>query len=928
MKSMISNEILLAYTQCKLKAYLFLFTDRKGTQNEYVSILEKETIRNREEYFSLIKKQTSEFKYYSLDNMKNGIPILLNADLEFNNLKAYLDIITKIGRDSSNNTSFYIPILIAGTHKISKELKFQLAFIGYVLFKIQEEKPIFGIIIDRGKNDHEITLEPFYKEIEKTVRNLNTWIQDSSLKSPPVILNKHCTYCQFKKDCEEKAVEKNDLSLLSGLSIKNIQKYHNKGIFSVEQLSYLFRPRKQAKGSKKSKFPLRYRPELQALAIRTEKIYIQELPKISKNAVELFLDIEGVPDQDLYYLIGLLVSSGEEQLYYYFWADSTKNEQKIWDSFIEEVNKYPNASIYHYGDYDLKAIKQLKKRYGKESDIIETRLINATSLVYAKIYFPVKSNNLKELGRFLGAVWTDPNASGLQSLVWRYHWDESQNEIYRQLLLTYNKEDCNALYLLVKKISEIIEVADSNDNIDFADQPKKHTTTIGRQIHKELENILKFSHADYDKNKIIFESNEKIKEVDQKKHGGQKGHQAFQRVLPASGTVVKVKSRQGACPRKNGQCGWLEESDQIVERIIIDIDFNKDGCRKKVIKYVGNKAYCNKCHSYFLPPVISKLEGRQIFGHNFQAWVIYQRVFLRIPYEKITQIMQDFFGESISLGTIPIFIRSFAKYYLITENKLIQSILESPFIHADETIVSVQGSNQYVWVFTDGKHVVFRKTETRESLIVHEVLSNYNGILISDFHPGYDSVKCRQQKCWSHLIRDINDDLWKEPFNEEFEFFVLQVKNLIVPIIQSIQTNGSKKNNLEKFKIMVEKFYRENVDTKNYTFEVTNKYQKRFQRYKDSLFTFLEQDDIPWNNNAAERAIRHLAVQRKISGTFYDSLISQYLLLLGIGQSCRFQNKSFLKFLLSEEKDVDLFKTPEIVKHTKPFKTDTANKSD
>lgn len=213
-------------------------------------------------------------------------------------------------------------------------------------------------------------------------------------------------------------------------------------------------------------------------------------------------------------------------------------------------------------------------------------------------------------------------------------------------------------------------------------------------------------------------------------------------------------------------------------------------------------------------------------------------------------------------------------------------------------------------------------------MIVHEILSNYNGILISDFYPGYDSIKCKQQKCWSHLIRDINDDLWKEPFNEEFELFVLQIKNLILPIFQSIQENGSKKKHLEKFKIMIERFYEENIDTKNYNFEVTNKYQKRFQRYKDSLFTFLEKDDIPWNNNMAERAIRHLAVQRKISGTFYNSLISQYLLLLGIRQSCRFQNKSFLKFFLSEEKDVDLFKTPEIIKHTKAITTNVTNKSD
>ena len=74
------------------------------------------------------------------------------------------------------------------------------------------------------------------------------------------------------------------------------------------------------------------------------------------------------------------------------------------------------------------------------------------------------------------------------------------------------------------------------------------------------------------------------------------------------------------------------------------------------------------------------------------------------------------------------------------------------------------------------------------------------------------------------------------------------------------------------------------------------------------LFTFLEHDGMPWNNNMAERAIRHLAVQRKISGVFFEHSARQYLVLLGIGQTCRFQGKSLLRFLMSEEKDIDQFR--------------------
>ena len=159
-----------------------------------------------------------------------------------------------------------------------------------------------------------------------------------------------------------------------------------------------------------------------------------------------------------------------------------------------------------------------------------------------------------------------------------------------------------------------------------------------------------------------------------------------------------------------------------------------------------------------------------------------------------------------------------------------------------------------------------------------------------------------------HLIRDLNDDLWAAPFDTEFEMFVLKVRNLIIPIMEAVQRYGLKKRNLNKFKKSVDKFYKTEIVGKHYKSEVTIKFQNRFQKYRTRLFIFLEQDGIPWHNNTAERALRHLAVQRKISGSFFESVTHYYLVMLGIMQTCKFQDKSFLKFLLSGETDIEQFK--------------------
>ena len=307
-------------------------------------------------------------------------------------------------------------------------------------------------------------------------------------------------------------------------------------------------------------------------------------------------------------------------------------------------------------------------------------------------------------------------------------------------------------------------------------------------------------------------------------------------------------------------------------RLLISV-LTKSGCRKTITKYIGKQGYCRKCDKYYTPRDIAQFE-RQVFGHSFQAWVIYQRMILCLSFRAILQTMEDMFAERASLGTILKFFQRFAQYYASTEHLLIQRLLQSPFIHADETKIDIQGTDYYVWVFTDGTNVIFKLTATREATIIHELLEHYEGILVSDFYPGYDAVPCRQQKCLVHLVRDLNNDLWSNPFNLEFGTFVFEVKNLLVPIFEAVETYGLKRRHLHKFHSSVDRFYKQHIVDKTYMSEATIKFQKRFLRYRDSFFTFLDEDGTPWQNNIAERALRHIAIQRKISGSFNISSCS------------------------------------------------------
>lgn len=188
-----------------------------------------------------------------------------------------------------------------------------------------------------------------------------------------------------------------------------------------------------------------------------------------------------------------------------------------------------------------------------------------------------------------------------------------------------------------------------------------------------------------------------------------------------------------------------------------------------------------------------------------------------------------------------------------------------------------------------------------------KVLQNFRGVLVSDFYAAYDSIACAQQRCLIHLMRDINEDLFKQPFNDEMKEIGRRFAELLRPMIDSVDRFGLKSRHLRKHRSAVERFY-QTLSRQEYQTEVAASYRRRFEKNRDRLFTFLDHDGIPWNNNNAEHAIKaFVRLRNVIGGTSTTKGLREYLVLLSISETCKCKGVSFLDFLLSQEADVDAF---------------------
>jgi hypothetical protein len=156
-------------------------------------------------------------------------------------------------------------------------------------------------------------------------------------------------------------------------------------------------------------------------------------------------------------------------------------------------------------------------------------------------------------------------------------------------------------------------------------------------------------------------------------------------------------------------------------------------------------------------------------------------------------------------------------------------------------------------------------------------------------------------------MRDLNDALMEYPYDENVRFIVTSFGSLLRDIVGTIDRRGLKRHFLRKHQTDVDRFYRQ-VVKQDYHSDAALKCKERFEKNRDSLFTFLNFDGIPWNNNNAEHAIKAFArLRRTIEVMSTPKGIEEYLILLSVGQTCKCMGLDFLDFLRSGEQDIAVF---------------------
>jgi hypothetical protein len=690
--------------------------------------------------------------------------------------------------------------------------------------------------------------------------------------------------------------------LLSGMSAKERARHRSKGIFTVTQLSYTFRPRRTSKRAKNPAKPHHF--ALQALSIRESCIYIHGSPVLPECETKVYLDIEGLPDRGSHYLIGALVVTEGHETFHSFWADTSSDEATIFLQFAETVSQLPDYRVFHFGNYDaaamMRAAAGLPKHAQEQLEAILQKSVNILSLVYPHVYFPTYSNSLKEITTHLDPNLVRLKATGLDSIAWRMRWESVRDSSLKARLVEYNQADCTALRKLTDFITcQISEGLGENEGgiaVSRTDEmkltrPHWQLFDVKPYALADLQHVSKLAYFDYQREKIFVRTHPQFKSINKR---------AAKNICLPSKPNRTVLFEAERCPDCRGRkLSRKAESDHI----LVDLSFSRSGIKRNITRFVSWRYRCEKCGRCFRSE--DRFPNPQRYGHGLASWCVYQNNVLGVNMSKVRKSLIDVFGLHLDQRTLDKTKDRIASFYEPLCAEILNEILASPVVHIDETTVRLRKLQGYVWVLTtlDRVHYLFRPT--RETGFLREMLAPFRGVLVSDFYTGYDFLPCEQQKCLVHLVRDIDDDLLRNPLDEELKRLAQAFGSLLRSIVSTIDQFGLWSRHLKKHKKEVDRFM-ENEFATEFTSELATKYGKRFKKYGSRMFTFLDHNGVPWNNNNAEHAIKRFAKYRRdTDGRYSEKTLREYLILASVFETCEFNNVNVLKFLLSKERTVE-----------------------
>jgi transposase len=284
-----------------------------------------------------------------------------------------------------------------------------------------------------------------------------------------------------------------------------------------------------------------------------------------------------------------------------------------------------------------------------------------------------------------------------------------------------------------------------------------------------------------------------------------------------------------------------------------------------VTRVVLHGGVCPCCAKGFKATPPKGLEPGSPFGPELRAYVVYLRSVQGIPLARLSALLKDLFGLTISQGALVNILKAARGAFATQADRLKADLHNGTAIASDETGLRVANRNTWLWVFHHGPTALFLANQSRAGAVVEGFLGQWRpDYWISDRYGGQRGwARKDHQYCLAHLIRDAR---------YQMECGDTVIAPAFLGLLQRACAIGRRRDEIDDAKLkahqarLVKRLCKILALTPDC--DAGRAMIKIIIKTRRHLFVFITNRAISATNNGSERALRPCAVYRKITNGF------------------------------------------------------------
>lgn len=292
---------------------------------------------------------------------------------------------------------------------------------------------------------------------------------------------------------------------------------------------------------------------------------------------------------------------------------------------------------------------------------------------------------------------------------------------------------------------------------------------------------------------------------------------------------------------------------------------------------------CPECAHITRAAFPSTIAAPAQYGTAIQALAVYLVEGQLVPYARTSQLLQEVLGVQLSVGSIATFVGACHRQLAEVETQIKAALITAAVIHQDETGLRVGTRGQWVHVCSTEHltHYAAHPKRGREALKAIGMMAHFAGTSVHDGLASYQGYPCRHALCNVHHLRELTfiEEQLKQPWAAEMKELLLDMKEAVD------QARAAGKRELDvlalgrfhrRYDLLLAQGYQANAPpptpkkvhggrTKQ---NPARNLLDRLSTHKWQVLAFLSDFAVPFDNNQAERDLRMIKVQQKVSGCF------------------------------------------------------------